>query len=257
MMTGDLPPSSSVTGVRLLAGGLRDDAPDAGRAGEDEMIERQLREGLGDAILDAGDDKLRRRERARDQLSQQFGEAWRQLAGLDHDEVAGGNRADRRRQGQLQRVIPGRDDADDAERLRDQAIAGRPELQRGGDAPRRHPAGKLLHRVLDLGEQEQRLGDRGLDAGAMAEIGGDRRDEARLVGREQVAQPLQPRAPDREIGRSSAARQRDHGVEGIVERGQRGTFQGLVHRRLLGSAKGKAIGMMGQARALWNRRQGR
>ena len=51
-MAGDLPPSSSVTGVRLRPGGFRDQAADAGRAGEDQMVERQRGEGLRDVVVD-------------------------------------------------------------------------------------------------------------------------------------------------------------------------------------------------------------
>ncbi len=165
--------------------------PIRGRAGEDQVVERERGKSLGDLILDAGDDHFGRVEFRRDHLFQQRREPRRQLARLDHHPVAGGERPDRRRQRELERIIPGRDDADDAERLRDQVVFRRPELQRGRNAPRRHPCLQVLGGVLDLREQKQRFGDRGLDCRAVAEIGQDRLLEACLVLGDRRAQPLQ------------------------------------------------------------------
>ena len=126
MIAGDLPPSSSVTGVRLRPAASATSAADAGRAGEHQMIERQRVRRPG---------RFRPRSPVttsssasnfcRDRLRQQRGRPRRQFARLDHHAIAGGERADRRRQRELQRIIPRRDDADDAERLRDQAVPAR------------------------------------------------------------------------------------------------------------------------------------
>ena len=158
----------------------------------------------------------------------------RQLGRLDHHPVAGGDRADRGRQRQLQRIIPGRDDADHPERLRDQAVLARHELQRGVDALRRHPFLQVLGGVLDLDIEEQRLGDGGLDGGAMAEIGRDRLLEAGLVLLDRGAQPAQPVDPDVAARQGIGPRGVELGMEGVVEGGKGRIlgsegFQGLVH----------------------------
>ncbi len=153
----------------------------------------------------------------------------RQLGRLDHHAIAGGDRPDRGRERELQRIVPGRDDADYAERLRDQAVLGRHELQRGVDAPRRHPFLQVLCGVLDLDIEKQRLGDGGFDRGAVAEIGRDRLLEPRLVLLDRRAQPPQPVDPDIAGGQGLGARGLELGMEGLVERGQSRAFQGLVH----------------------------
>jgi hypothetical protein len=136
---------------------------------------------------------------------------------------------------ELQRIVPGRDDADNADRLRDQAVFGRPELQRGRNTLRRHPLLQVLCGVLDLGEQEQRFGNRGLDGGAVAEIGRDRLREAGLVLGDRRAQPLQP-VEARLVGRRPVgARAIEHAMEGVLQgqeaRALQVAFQGLVHLR--------------------------
>lgn len=108
------------------------------------MIERQVCESFCDLVLDAGDEQLRGVEFLRDRLLQQRGKVRHEFARLDDDAVAGRERADRRRKRELKRIIPGRDDADDSERLRDQAVARGKELQRSCYALRRHPALQML-----------------------------------------------------------------------------------------------------------------
>jgi hypothetical protein len=168
-------------------------------------------------------------EFSRDHLLEQCREPRRQLARLDHHPVAGGERADRGRKRELQRVVPGRDDADHPEWLRDQAVFRGPELQRGRDAPRRHPPLQVPGGVLDFGEQEQRLGDRRLDRRSVAEIGGDRLCEAGLVIGDRRAQPLQP--IQTLIERRSWFRPRafEHGMERVIQAALPGAFQRLVH----------------------------
>ncbi len=168
------------------------EAADPGRSGEDQVIERQRREALCDLLLDAGDHHFAGVEFGRDQLLQQRGKPRHQFARLDHHPVARGDRAHRRRQGQLQRIIPGRDDADDAERLRDQPVFGRHELHCGGDAPRRHPFLQVFGGVLDFAEHEHRFREQGLGGTTMAEIGRDCRLETGLVVGDDRTQPRQP-----------------------------------------------------------------
>ena len=118
------------------------------------MIERQRCKGPGDIVVDAGDENFGGVELGRYQLSQQRGESRHQFARLDHHAVARGKRPDGGRQRELKRIIPGRDDADDAERLRDQPVLGRHELQCGRDASRRHPFLQMFGGVPDLAEHQ-------------------------------------------------------------------------------------------------------
>ena len=153
----------------------------------------------------------------------------RQLARLDHGAVAGGDGADRGRERELQRIVPGRDDADNPERLRDQAILARHELQRGVHAARRHPFLQMLDGVLDLDIEEQRLGDGGLDGRAVAEIGRDRLDEPRLIVLHHLAQPPQPVDPHLAGRHRLGARGVDLGMKGIIQGGKGRALQRLVH----------------------------
>jgi hypothetical protein len=159
------------------------------------MIEGKRGKRLGDLLLDAGDEQLRRVEFLRDHLLEQRGKMRHELARLDHHAVAGGDRADCRRKRELQRIIPGCDDADHAERLRNQPVARRHELQRSRHALRRHPALQVFCGMADLAEHQQRLGDGGLDRRAMAEIGRDRLLEALLIVGDRSAQARQPVEP--------------------------------------------------------------
>ena len=52
-MAGDLPPSSSVTGVKIAAAASATMRPTARRAGEDQMIEGQCRERFRHLVLDS------------------------------------------------------------------------------------------------------------------------------------------------------------------------------------------------------------
>ncbi len=229
MIAGDLPPSLERDRRQVAPRGLRHDPPDPGRAGEHEVVERQARKALRDLALDAGDEQLGRIESRGDRLLQQRRKMRGQLARLDENAVAGGERADRGRQRELERIIPGRDDADDTERLRHQPVAGRQELQRGRDPLRRHPALQVLCRMPDLGEQQHRLGDGGLDRRTVTEIGRDCLPKTLFVVGDDAAQPRQPVEPFGKAGRWLVPRPRDHGVEGLLQRSDRGARQGFVH----------------------------
>ncbi|MET3282386.1 hypothetical protein ABIF43_007875 [Bradyrhizobium japonicum] len=139
---------------------------------------------------------------------------------------------DRGRQRQLERIIPGGDDADDAERLRDQPVARRQELQRGGDSLRRHPALQVFCRMAYLAVDHHGLGDGGLDRRAVAEIGRDRLAEALFIVGDDGAQPRQPVEPLGQISGRLRPRPRDHGVEGVGEGPQRGARRGSVQRSI-------------------------
>ena len=57
-------------GRQIAPGGLRDQAPDAGRARKHQMVERQRCEGLGDVLIDSRDDHLLGVELLRDHFDQ-------------------------------------------------------------------------------------------------------------------------------------------------------------------------------------------
>jgi hypothetical protein len=81
---------------QVLRRSLRDEASDRRRSGEDQMIEWQFREGLADLGVAENDEKLLRLEIFAGELRHQFGRARRQLRGLRHNAVAGGEGRQRR-----------------------------------------------------------------------------------------------------------------------------------------------------------------
>src|SRR5712691_8361153 len=83
--------------------------------------------------------------------------------------------------------------------------------------------------MLDLGEQEQRLGDDGLDRRAVAEIGRNRLREPRLVRGDRRAQPLQPVQTLIERRGRFRPRALEHGMEGVIQGAPPRAFQRLVH----------------------------
>ena len=110
---------------QILGGGLHDEAADRRRAGIEKMIERQSRERLAD--IGPADDRrdLLGRKQAGEKFGQKFRRARRQLRGFQHHPVAGGERRDERHDGEIEGIIPRADDADDADRLIEDAGAGR------------------------------------------------------------------------------------------------------------------------------------
>jgi hypothetical protein len=212
------------------------------------MIERQRGKGFCDLVVDPGHQHFASVELLRDHLGQQRGEPRHQLARLDHDAVARRKGCHCRRQGQLQRIIPRRDDADHAERLRDQAVFGGRKLQRGGDALRRHPSLQMFGGVLDLTQHQHGLGDRGLDRAAMAEIRRDRLLEPRLILRNRRPQPLQPVEPKFERRCGLAARQLELAVKGLLQGVLPGLFAGwsMTFSRSYLAAKLRFCGVSGK-----------
>ncbi len=134
----------------------------------------------------------------RRQLLEQRRRARRQFGRLDHHAVARRQSRERRAERQLNWIVPRRDDADDAERLRRQAIAPGKEVQVGGDGAVAHPPLQPPPGVPDAGAHDEQLGEAGLLRGAMAEVvvdGGDDRVLALLDEGEQSVQPLDAGLP--------------------------------------------------------------
>ena len=146
--------------------------------------------------------------------AQQLREGGRQLGRLDHRPVAGGERVDERRESELERVVPGRDDADHAERL--VADPGARRLEQGIDpAPLRpHPARDVLAGVAD---RVQRRNDLEQARSRCASGFRNRRRwpsaKAASLPASERAQPLEPVAPKAGIGGRLPARRRVLEVE--------------------------------------------
>ena len=212
-----------------------------GRAGEDQMIEGQACEGFCDLVLDAGDEQLGGIEFAATVSFSSAEKCGDEFARLDDDTVAGGERAVAGASVELQRIIPGRDDADDAERLRHQPVARGQELQRRRHALRRHPALEVLGGMPDLGEHHHGLGDGGLDRAS----GGRNRPRSpagsapRCPRRQRAAAPAGRAARRGQAPARPATARPWHGrplrgpeagrSSGDGPRALRGTFQGVVH----------------------------
>ena len=106
-----------------------------------------------------------------DQFLEQFAGARRGLAHLDHHPVAGGQRRQHRADGQIQRVVPGHDNAHHAQRLVFHPHLARPlggaDLALGG----LHPFAQMLGVVLDAFHAGEHFRQLGLVGGAVAEVG--------------------------------------------------------------------------------------
>ena len=132
---------------QIFGGGLHDQPPDGCRSGIEQMVERQPRESLADLrSADDGCDLIGGKQTAQ-QLGQKIGRARRQLGRLQHDAIAGRERRDKRHDGKIERIIPRTDDADDADRLIENAGAGRHQFEPDRHPLRPHPAGKMAQRM--------------------------------------------------------------------------------------------------------------
>ena len=123
--------------------------------------------------------------------------------------VAGGNRRDQRNQGQIDRIVPRRNDADDAERPVLHFGARRPEQPVGEAMTRARPARQTLAHVVDLVQHGHAVGEQAFVRRAAAEIGAHRCDQfveaaaqhfaqgaeiAQALGRARVRWPARPHA---------------------------------------------------------------
>ena len=117
-MAGLLPPSSSVTGVRCARRGLHHDAPDASVARVEDVVAPLARAAPASRRPPPSTTRPRRGRGTRaTRLRERGRRARRELRGLDHRAVAGGDGAEQRRERQLDRVVPRRDHEHDAERV--------------------------------------------------------------------------------------------------------------------------------------------
>ena len=201
-------------------------APDRGRAGEQQVIERQADELAADVGVAGHDRAFVGGEAACDQLLEQRRKARRELAGFDQHAVAGSQRGDRRAERQLQRVVPGTDDARHAQRLRHDPARARQGVQGRGDAARLHPAPQVLARMRDGAQHHDGFGDGGFMPRALAEVGRDRFGDRVFVGGHEKAQPRQPVEPYGAAGEAVPGERQPLRFEQGVQAQGRGAIHG-------------------------------
>jgi hypothetical protein len=111
---------------------------------------------------------------------------------LDHRSIAGGQNRSERAEAQIKWEIPGDDDPDDAERLRDDAIA-RERVGHDVDvsALRLHPLLQFFGGVGDCFQDNEIFAEQGLELRPVAVVGVDRCDQLILVVFEELRERLQ------------------------------------------------------------------
>ena len=129
----------------MLAGRAHHRAADGCAPGKKEVIERKRRERRANGGVTGDHRDFVLGEGLGDQRSQQLAGRRRDLRRLDHRAIAGGERRRERHQRERERVVPRRDDADDAERLRLDVRAAQAHRQR--DAPSRADVVMVLRHV--------------------------------------------------------------------------------------------------------------
>ena len=174
---------------QVLGGGPHDAAADFRGAGIKQMIEGQRGEGGAHfrTAEDCGD--LLLREKPAQKVRQKFGCARRQFRWLQHDAIACRQRRDQRHESKLNRIVPGADDAHDANRLVEDARPPRQEFQADPDAFRLHPARQMFQGFARRGHDRPDIGKRCLVPRAVAEIFRDDGGDALRFLFDRCAQP--------------------------------------------------------------------
>ena len=173
---------------------------DRGGSGEEQVIERQPRERCADVGIAGHDGELVLAKQPRDPLLQQRGRGWRELRRLQEHAIARRERADRRRERQLHRVVPRADDAGDTLGLAQDPRSARQQLDRRRDALRPHPCLQMAQRVAHAGRHDVELGEARLLRRAMTEVARHRCAQRGLVVGDDAQQALQPVTPDLIVG---------------------------------------------------------
>ena len=189
---------------QILGGGPHDAAAHFGRAGIKQMVEGQRGEGGAHfwTAEDCGD--LLLGEKPAKKVRQKFGCARRQLGRLQHNAIACRQRRDQRRHGELNRIIPGADDANDANGLVEDARPPRQEFEADPDAFRLHPARQMFQGLARGGHDRPDIGKQCLVPRPVPEIRGDDGCDLLRFLLDRCAQPPDVILPFGEIGRPSA-----------------------------------------------------
>lgn len=175
-------------------------APDRGRAGEDEVIEGQTREGRA-GLRPALD---HRHLVGSEGLGQHRGHRARRgrgkLGGFQHRPVAGGNRGRQRDQREPEGIVPGRHDADHALRLADHLRPPRPERDRHAPPFGAHPAAEIAPEAARRLHHRAKIEDHRFLRPPLAEILGRGADEVTLARLHRRPQAREARPPRGGIG---------------------------------------------------------
>ncbi len=210
--------------------GLHDDPPDARVPRVEDVVEPLGEERLGllDASLDDRDPV--RVQVAPDQPGEGLRCRGRELGGLAHHRITGGDRGRHRGEKELDRVVPRRDHERHADRLPDDPRAGRLQHPANPDAFRAHPRVDVAEQPVDLAEDERDLADPGLDRRPAQVLAEGRLQRARSVAEEPLhraeLRPA-PRQRTRAPGLEPAAEPADdfrgrpagRGIHGIHQEG--------------------------------------
>ena len=105
-ITGDFPPSSGVSGTRLAAAARATLRPDGGAAGEDQVIESEVRERDADVRSAGEDGQFGLIKRFSNEALHQGGCRGSEFGRFDHRAIARSKNADDRGKGELEGEIP-------------------------------------------------------------------------------------------------------------------------------------------------------
>jgi len=165
---------------------------DAGGAGEQQMIEAQPGKCHADVGLAQHHAHQVFGEDLRQQGLEQFAGGRGRFAEFEHHPVARGQRAHQWPDGQVQRVVPGHDHPDHAQRLVDDFGRGGLEGDAYSAAGRFHPATEVFARIVNAMQAGHQFGEQGFVGAAMAEVLADRIDQRLAFVAEHFAQGLEP-----------------------------------------------------------------
>ena len=158
---------------QMLGRGGHHLAADGRRAGEQQMVQRQRRHRSRHVRPTLHHRHPIGREHTGQQIGQERTGARRVFRRLQQHVVAGGNRGGQRHQRQRDRVVPGRDHADHAQRRRPQLRARGPKPPARRCPLRLRPAPQVAAQVIDGRQHAHAIGQLRFHVGAMAEILGD------------------------------------------------------------------------------------
>ena len=207
-------------------------AAHCGRAGKKQVVKRQTGKFGSDSAIALHHAQFVRHEGLADQRGQQGRRLRRQLAGLEHHAVAGGQRRNDRAERQLHRIVPRRNHAHDAQGLALQAGMGRQQVQRRTDLDRLHPSGQVFQRAGNQRVQHKQVGNFSQLRRTHAKIGLHRLRQRRAMRVQQCADFQQPLAAhgQRNVGLRTAG-----AVLGVKKGLQARRRWAGSHRAMIGS----------------------
>src|SRR6516165_9940443 len=168
-MQGDLPPSSSVTGVKFSAAALATSRPTTVEP-VNQMVEGETSELRAHFLVSENGCYLVSGKERAEELGDELRRAGREFRGLQHHPIARGKRGDERHDRKLKRIVPRADDSDDADRLIENSRPSRLQLKAYRDAPWPHPVRQVPHRVADRAANNEHFGEQALVSRAAPEI---------------------------------------------------------------------------------------